>query len=162
MKHLTPLTVRPYECDSYGHVNHAVYVNYLEHARMQFLHAAGFDYKGMIADGFFTVIARLDISYRSPAYADDAELQDALSHLGDVLGDVFGAKLNITGKQYGASDLLPAMSKVIELLIKKGFKSFRESVGAATNAMRGNANTNHQQYSYTTTNIDGNANTESK
>lgn len=77
----------------------------------------------------------------APAYADDAELQDALSHLGDVLGDVFGAKLNITGKQYGASDLLPAMSKVIELLIKKGFKSFRESVGAATNAMRGNANT---------------------
>lgn len=76
-----------------------------------------------------------------PAYTDDAELQDALSHLGDVLGDVFGAKLNITGKQYGASDLLPAMSKVIELLIKKGFKSFRESVGAATNAMRGNANT---------------------
>ena len=58
-----------------------------------------------------------------------------------MLGDVFGAKLNITGKQYGASDLLPAMSKVIELLIKKGFKSFRESVGAATNAMRGNANT---------------------
>ena len=72
MKHLTPLTVRPYECDSYGHVNHAVYVNYLEYARMQFLHAAGYDYKGLIAAGFFTVIARLDISYRSPAYADDA------------------------------------------------------------------------------------------
>jgi acyl-CoA thioester hydrolase len=71
MKHVTPLTVRPYECDSYGHVNHAVYVNYLEHARMQFLHAVGFDYKGLIAAGFFTVISRLDISYRSPAYADD-------------------------------------------------------------------------------------------
>lgn len=71
MKHATRLTVRPYECDSYGHVNHAVYVNYLEHARMQFLHAAGFDYKGLIQDGFFTVIARLDISYRAPAYADD-------------------------------------------------------------------------------------------
>lgn len=39
---------------------------------MQFLHAAGFDYKGLIAAGFFTVIARLDISYRSPAYAGDA------------------------------------------------------------------------------------------
>ena len=71
MKHATRLTVRPYECDSYGHVNHAVYVNYLEHARMQFLHAAGFDYKGLIQDGFFTVITRLDISYRAPAYADD-------------------------------------------------------------------------------------------
>ena len=72
MKHVTPLTVRPYECDSYGHVNHAVYVNYLEYARMQFLHAAGYDYKGLIANGFFTVISRLDVSYRSPAYADDA------------------------------------------------------------------------------------------
>jgi acyl-CoA thioester hydrolase len=71
MKHVTPLTVRPYECDSYGHVNHAVYVNYLEYARMQFLHAVGFEYKRMIAAGYFTVIARLDISYRSPAYADD-------------------------------------------------------------------------------------------
>ena len=71
MKHTTPLTVRPYECDSYGHVNHAVYVNYLEHARMEFLHAAGFDYEGLIAAGFFTVISRLDISYRSPAYAED-------------------------------------------------------------------------------------------
>ena len=71
MKHTTPLTVRPYECDSYGHVNHAVYVNYLEHARGQFLRAAGYDYKGLLAAGFFTYIARLDISYRSPAFADD-------------------------------------------------------------------------------------------
>jgi len=71
MKHVIQLTVRPYECDSYGHVNHAVYVNYLEHARMQFLHAVGFDYKGLIAAGFFTVIARLELAYRQPAYADD-------------------------------------------------------------------------------------------
>lgn len=71
MKHVTKLMVRTYECDSYGHVNHAVYVNYLEHARVQFLYAAGFDYKGMIAAGFFMVIARLDVAYRLPAYADD-------------------------------------------------------------------------------------------
>ena len=71
MKHVTPLIVRPYECDSYGHVNHAVYVNYLEHARMQFLRAAGYDYPGLIAAGFITVISRLDISYRAPAFADD-------------------------------------------------------------------------------------------
>jgi acyl-CoA thioester hydrolase len=71
MKHVTSLTVRHYECDSYGHVNHAVYVNYLELARMQFLRAAGFDYSGLIAAGFITIISRLDISYRSPAFADD-------------------------------------------------------------------------------------------
>ena len=71
MKHLTPLTVRHYECDSFGHVNHAVYVNYLELARMHFLRAAGFDYNGLIAAGFITIISRLDISYLSPAFADD-------------------------------------------------------------------------------------------
>ena len=71
MKHTTTLTVRAYECDSYGHVNHAVYVNYLEHARMEFLRAAGYDYPGLIAAGFFTYISHLDISYRAPAFAAD-------------------------------------------------------------------------------------------
>ena len=71
MKHVTPLTVRPYECDSYGHVNHAIYVNYLEHARMQFLLAAGFDFKGLVAAGFYMIVSRLDISYRAPAFAED-------------------------------------------------------------------------------------------
>lgn len=72
MKHVTPLAVRHYECDAYGHVNHAVYVNYLEHARMQFLRAAGYDYAGLVAAGFFTVIARLDIAYRAPAFAGNS------------------------------------------------------------------------------------------
>ena len=37
MKVTSDLIVRTYECDSYGHVNNAVYVNYLEYGRMQFL-----------------------------------------------------------------------------------------------------------------------------
>ncbi len=72
MKFVAPLAVRHYECDSYGHVNHAVFVNYLEHARMQFLQAAGYDYAGLVAAGFFTVIAHLDIAYRAPAFAGDS------------------------------------------------------------------------------------------
>lgn len=71
MKHVTPVTVRTYECDSYGHVNHAVFVNYLEHARVEFLKAASFDYPGLVAAGFATVISRLEISYLAPAYAGD-------------------------------------------------------------------------------------------
>lgn len=71
----------------------------------------------------------------------DEELQDALSHLGDVLGDVFGAQLKITGTEYGAKDLLPALSKVVELLVRKGFRSFTEAVGNAAKIMRSNAAT---------------------
>ena len=71
----------------------------------------------------------------------DDELNDALGKLGDVLGDVFGAKKNITGPQYGAADLLPALSKVVELLVRKGFKSFAQSAGKAAALMRANEKT---------------------
>ncbi|MEB5444495.1 hypothetical protein RXS04_29755, partial [Pseudomonas aeruginosa] len=71
----------------------------------------------------------------------DDELNDALGKLGDVLGDVFGAKKNITGPQYGAADLLPALSKVVELLVRKGFKSFAQSAGKAAQLMRANEKT---------------------
>jgi len=71
MKHAISLTVRPYECDSYGHVNHAVYINYLEYARIRFLHEAEYDYPGLLKAGFFTYISRVDVSYRSPAFSDD-------------------------------------------------------------------------------------------
>ena len=55
MIHTTELIVRPYECDSYNHVNNAVYQNYLEYARMDFLHAAGFNYKKIVAEGYYLV-----------------------------------------------------------------------------------------------------------
>jgi acyl-CoA thioester hydrolase len=71
MKSVTHLTVRSYECDSYGHVNNAVYLNYLEHARMEFLHASGFDYKGMLAAGYYIYVTHIDIRYKSSARLDD-------------------------------------------------------------------------------------------
>lgn len=77
----------------------------------------------------------------SPDPTLDDELNDALGKLGDVLGDVFGAKKNITGPQYGAADLLPALSKVVELLVRKGFKSFAQAAGKAAQLMRANDKT---------------------
>ncbi|MCM1322132.1 MAG: acyl-CoA thioesterase [Bacteroides sp.] len=71
MKHITELTVRPYECDSYNHVNNAVYLNYLEYARMDFLHAAGFDYKGIVQAGFYLYVTHIDIHYKASAVLDD-------------------------------------------------------------------------------------------
>ena len=79
----------------------------------------------------------------APAEVDplDAELQDALGKLGDVLGDVFGGKLNMMPAQYSAADLLPALSKVVELLVRKGFKSFAQATTKAAQVMRANAAT---------------------
>ena len=72
MKHITNLVVRTYECDANGHVNHAVYVNYLEHARGELLRAGGVDYAGMMRAGYGFVIVRLEIGYHLPAFAGDA------------------------------------------------------------------------------------------
>ncbi|MDR2363164.1 MAG: acyl-CoA thioesterase [Spirochaetaceae bacterium] len=65
------LMVRTYECDSYGHVNNAVYLNYLEVARYEFLKDINFDYPAMIKAGYGVYVARVEIDYKKPAVADD-------------------------------------------------------------------------------------------
>ena len=65
------LIVRTYECDSYGHVNNANYLNYLEVARYEMLRDVGFDYPGMIDAGYGIYVARVEIDYKKPAIADD-------------------------------------------------------------------------------------------
>lgn len=65
------LTVRTYECDSYGHVNNANYLNYLEYARYELLRDVGFDYPAMIEAGYGIYVARVEIDYKKPALADD-------------------------------------------------------------------------------------------
>lgn len=71
MKHTAELVVRSYECDSYGHVNNAVYLNYLEYGRMEFLHAIHFDYNGIIAAGYYLYVTHVDIYYKASAFLDD-------------------------------------------------------------------------------------------
>ena len=57
------LNVRSYELDSYGHVNNAVYMQWLEHGRSRLLQDKGFCYHG-ITDAwnvrFLTVSTKID------------------------------------------------------------------------------------------------------
>ncbi len=71
MKTQTTFSVRTYECDSYGHVNNAVYLNYLEFARMDYLKQIGFDYEGFVRAGFFIFVSHVDIHYKSSARFGD-------------------------------------------------------------------------------------------
>jgi len=71
MENVCKLTVRTYECDAYGHVNNAVYLNYLEHGRHSFLKAAGFDYAAVMAAGYGLYVARVEIDYKRSAIFDD-------------------------------------------------------------------------------------------
>lgn len=63
----TYLKVRSYECDSFGHVNNAVYLNYLECGRMDVLESGGFTLGALKARGVLIVVRRIEIDYKAPA-----------------------------------------------------------------------------------------------
>lgn len=65
------LQVRGYELDSFGHVNHAVYVSYLEHARWEMLSGEGITLQSFRQWSRWPVIASLQIQYLRPCFMDD-------------------------------------------------------------------------------------------
>ena len=64
--------VRDYECDMAGIVNNSVYLNYLEHARHEFIKAIGLDFKELLQTGIIAVVAHADLSYKTPLRSGDA------------------------------------------------------------------------------------------
>lgn len=55
--------VRDYECDIQGIVNNAVYQNYLEHARHQFIKSRGLDFAEITAQGIYLVLIKAELDY---------------------------------------------------------------------------------------------------
>lgn len=59
----TLIEVRSYELDSFGHVNHARFLNYLEHGRFNALRDAGFPYHELVGRGWGVYVVRLEVDY---------------------------------------------------------------------------------------------------
>ncbi len=55
--------VRDYECDLAGMVNNAAYLNYLEHARHEYLKSQGVDFAGLARKGIYLVVIRIEVDY---------------------------------------------------------------------------------------------------
>jgi acyl-CoA thioester hydrolase len=66
-----PFAVRDYECDMEGIVNNAVYQNYLEHARHEFLRSQGLDFSEITRRGLHPVVVRAEIDYKRPLRSGD-------------------------------------------------------------------------------------------
>ena len=64
MTHVAELKTRSYECDSYGHINNATYLNYLEYARIQLLDELPVPYNELRRRGIGFVVTRVCIDYR--------------------------------------------------------------------------------------------------
>ncbi len=66
-----PFKVRDYECDLQGIVNNAVYQNYLEHTRHEFLEYVGLNFAQMHEEGIDAVVIRVEIDYKFPLKSGD-------------------------------------------------------------------------------------------
>ncbi len=65
------MKVRDYECDIQGIVNNGVYMNYLEHARHEFLLARGIDFAELAKNKVNLVVVRAELDYKFPLSSGD-------------------------------------------------------------------------------------------
>jgi len=59
-------TVRDYELDMEGVVNNAQYLNYLEHARHEFLKTLNIDFSKLVESGLNLIVVRSEVDYKAP------------------------------------------------------------------------------------------------
>ena len=71
MEFFYSITVRFKDCDMYGHVNHAVYLTYLECARVQLLIDIGMPLGDLIKSDHYFIIVGINIKYKIPAKMDE-------------------------------------------------------------------------------------------
>jgi acyl-CoA thioester hydrolase len=98
--HKTTVTVRFHEVDMLGVCNNAVYINYFEHARLEYVKAAGLiPTGGIFSDGKLFFMVRNEINYRDHAFYDD-ELE-VYSKISYIKNSSFGFDHLIVKKKNG-------------------------------------------------------------
>ncbi len=65
------MSVRDYECDMQAIVNNSVYMNYLEHARHEFLKSIDIDFAALAEAGINLVVVRAELDYKSSLKSGD-------------------------------------------------------------------------------------------
>lgn len=79
------LKVRDYECDMDHVVNNAVYLNYLEHARHEFLAGLGVKFGDLSKRGISLVVTRIEADFKASLTSGDTfTVQTRLSRQGRI------------------------------------------------------------------------------
>jgi acyl-CoA thioester hydrolase len=98
--HKTTVKVRFHEVDMLGVCNNAVYVNYFEHARLEYAKEAGLiPENGIFSDGKLFFMVRNEINYHGHSFYDD-EL-DVYSKVAYIKNSSFGYDHIIVRKKSG-------------------------------------------------------------
>jgi len=76
------IKVRSHDLDSFGHVNNAVYFNYLEEARCEYLEQRGLSFNSFSEWKAFAFVVGAEIRYKSPAkFGDVLEVRGVISSM---------------------------------------------------------------------------------
>lgn len=124
--------VRDYECDLQGIVNNAVYQNYLEHARHQFLKSLGIDFAEITKSGIHLIVVRAEIDYKRSLTSGDtfrvginlerisrfkfAFLQEIFRAPDDeliVAAKIIGAALSAAGRPVPPEEIHPVLGELL-------------------------------------------------
>lgn len=110
------MQVRAYECDFQGIVNNAVYMNYLEHARMSYGKAMGIDVVTLAKEGVIWVVNEARLQYKSSLRpGDDFEIITSTSVQG-VMRGIFHQEI----KKKDSGELI-LQSEIITACIINGY-----------------------------------------
>ncbi|PTT00974.1 thioesterase [Pedobacter sp. HMWF019] len=66
------LKVRDYECDLQGVVNNAVYQQYLEHARHEYLLSRSGSFKDLTDQGILLMVSRIEMDFKQSLTSGDS------------------------------------------------------------------------------------------
>ncbi|MBC7807885.1 MAG: acyl-CoA thioesterase [Akkermansiaceae bacterium] len=135
----TAIRVRTYELDSFGHVNNAEYLHYLEEARSEFLLQMGLSFHDFAAHHVQLVIVEASLRFVSPArYGDEIvirgrcrDVRPASAWIDYVLTDRATGRVVATAETKGAF-IDAATSKPC-----RAPEPFRTAFGAYTGAESG-------------------------
>lgn len=101
------LKVRDYECDMDHVVNNAVYLNYLEHARHEFLAGIGIRFGELSSQGISLVVTRIEADFKASLISGDVFIiRTTLSRLGRI-------RLQFNQSIYRTSDSKLMLSAVV-------------------------------------------------
>ena len=96
--------VRSYELDSFGHVNNAVYLNYLEYARMEYLLQKGLSFTDFTKWDRIPYVIKAEIEYKSPARVHDVlEIRGTINQWKRVSFMIHYEIFNTTTKKISAT-----------------------------------------------------------
>lgn len=111
------LTVRSYELDRLGHVNHAVYHQYGEHARLELLRAAGCSLSRLVEAGMGIVLLDTHVRFLAELRMDDEVWVSCVPRFG--AGKTFALDSTISTGKRGVSADVECTMGLLDLEVRR-------------------------------------------